>query len=328
MAPQFQDGLQPALQLVEGHFDDIDAMAVSPLAWDQEYEQIGRGRFRGQLTQLLMDRLQLGRVAWSPGVLQRGSAPAGTWVFGLPLLSEGSLHVRRRPAPPGELIAATSRDDIGFTATGRTDIMVVVLPTPLIDRWVQARRGIDGFDVKLPSPRWQVSAAEMARRAHALCDLLQTLKAHSDAYSTAPALSQVETQIFDAILDMIPSAEIIEPLHSRARIARAVLQLLHERLDNPPSITELCLAAGSRERTLYLSCVEAFGRPPALLLAELRLNAAHRALMHPGRATSVTAVAAHYGFNHFGRFAATYRRQFGELPSATHAKARGRRPSG
>src|ERR1700733_12266583 len=104
-------------RLFEGRFDDVDAMAASPLAWDQEYEQIGRGRFRGQLTQFLMDRLHLGRTCWSPGVLQRGSAPSGTLVFGLPLAAEGSLHVRRRPFLPGELLVATSHDDIGFAAS-------------------------------------------------------------------------------------------------------------------------------------------------------------------------------------------------------------------
>lgn len=309
-------------RLVEGRFDDIDAMAASPLAWNQEYEQIGRGRFDGQLTQLILDQLQLARVVWSPGVLQRGSAPEGTWVFGLPLVAEGTLHVRRRPVRPGELIAATSRDDVGFTATGRTDAMVVVLPTPLIDRWMQARRGVEKLDVNLPSPRWQIPTEEMNRRASALSGLLQHLtKESNDALGNN--LSQVEARIFDAILDMIPSAEVIEPLHSRARIAREILKLLHARLDNPPTITELCLAVGARERTLYLSCVEAFGRPPAMLLAELRLNATHRALSRPRKHTSVTAVAALYGFTHFGRFAATYRRQFGELPSVTFAKARG-----
>jgi len=274
------------------------------------------------LTQLVLGRLQLGRESWSPGVLQRGSAPAGTWVFGLPLAAEGSLHVRRRPAPPGELIAATSRDDIGFAATGPTDLMIVVLPTPLIDRWVQARRGIDRFNLDLPSPHWRVPPAEMTRRANALSSLLQTLVIRTDDHVNQRALSHVESQIFDVILDMIPSAEVVEPLHSRAAIARAVLKLLQERLDDPPSVTELCLAVGARERTLYLSCIEAFGRPPARLLAELRLNAAHRALMHPGKETSVTAVAAFYGFTHFGRFAEVYRRQFGELPSATFANAR------
>ena len=65
-------------QVIEATFDDIDAMAVSPLAWDLEYEQIGRGRFHGQLTQVVLNSMQLGRVLWSPGVLQRGAAPVGT----------------------------------------------------------------------------------------------------------------------------------------------------------------------------------------------------------------------------------------------------------
>ena len=322
MAPKPLNGEPSGRRIVEGRFDDIDAMAASPLAWDQTYEQIGRGRFQGRITQLLLDQVQLARAVWSPGVLQRGSAPKGTWAFGLPLVAEGSLHVRRRPAAPGELIAATSRDDVGFAATGPTDLMIVALPTSLIDRWVQTRRGIDRFDLDLPSPRWQVPADEMARRARTLSSLLEALTTESDDLLTDQVLPRIESQIFDVILDMIPSAEIIEPLHNRASIARAVFAVLNERIDDPPSITELCLAVGAKERTLHLSCVEAFGRPPAKLLAELRLNAARRALLHPRKQTSVAAVAMLYGFTHFGRFADIYRRQFGELPSATFGKAR------
>ena len=183
------EGLPSNSRVLEGSFDDIDAMAASPLAWNVEYEQLGRGRFQGQITQILLDRLQLGRVVWSPGVLQRGAAPVGTWVFGLPLAAEGSLHVRRRPARSGELLAATSQDDVGFTATGRTDLMVVVLPTPLIDRWVQARRGIDKLDVNLPSPRWQVPADEMTRRALTLSGLLHTLTTYPGEFSGGSSLS-------------------------------------------------------------------------------------------------------------------------------------------
>ena len=185
------DELLPKAQLVEGRFDDIDAMAASTLAWDLEYEQIGRGRFDGKLTQLMLDRVQLTRVVWSPGVLQRGAAPVGTWVFGLPLMSEGSLHIRRRPVRPGELLAASSRDDVGFTATGPTELMVVVLPMSLIDRWVQARRGIDRFDVDLPTPRWRVPTSEMSRRASVLSSLLQTLKAQPDEIGRASCRERV-----------------------------------------------------------------------------------------------------------------------------------------
>lgn len=316
------------MQVIQATFDDIDAMAASPFAWNQQYEQIGSGRFHGRLTQLVLNSAQLGRCVWSPGILQCGVAPEGTWVFGLPVSAKGTLHVRRRPVQPGELLSATSRDDIGFAATGETDIMVTALPVPMIDRWMQARRGVDQLDTRLPAPRLAVSVAEIRARALALSQVLESMMTQPAALGAGTAMSLLESRIFDVILDMIPSAEAIEPLHHRARIARDMLAIMKESREFPLSITDLCVRTGARERTLFLSCVEAFGKSPARLLVELRLNAARRALLHPDTGTSVTRVATHYGFTHFGRFAENYLRQFGELPSATLARAGGwRRPA-
>jgi AraC family transcriptional regulator, ethanolamine operon transcriptional activator len=323
MTPRSSHTEPPSLQVVAGEFDDIDVLAASAAEWDQEYEQIGRGRFYGRLTQLVLEQLQLGRLNWFPGVLQRGAAPKNSWVFGLPIKAEGSLHVRRRPVQNGEILAATSRDDVGFTATGATELMVVVLPNDLIRRWMQARRGTNGMDPDLPPRHWAVPSAELALRSSALSTLLNELLDQSEVEVTTGLLTRVESRISDAILDMIPSAETVESLHNRARIARAVLQMLHDRLDDPPSVTEICEHVGAKERTLYLSCVEAFGRPPAQLLLELRLNAVRRALVNPANGTTVTGAASQFGFTHYGRFASLYFRHFGELPSAALAKAIG-----
>jgi len=179
------------------------------------------------------------------------------------------------------------------------------------------------MDPDLPPRHWAVPSAELALRSTALSTLLNELLDQSEFEVTTGLLTRVESRISDAILDMIPSAETVESLHNRARIARAVLQMLHDRLDDPPSVTEICEQVGARERTLYLSCVEAFGRPPAQLLLELRLNAVRRALVQPMIGTSVTGAASHFGFTHFGRFASIYFQRFGELPSATLAKSLG-----
>jgi len=322
-----QDDL-PALQVVEGVFDDIDELAAAAVEWDQEYEQLGRGQFHGQLTQLVLGHIHLNRERWSPGVLQRGAAPKGSWVFGLPLKAKGSLHVRRRPAKDGELMTGTSRDDIGFVATGPTDLMIIVLPTTLIDRWMHARRGDDGVDPHLPPRHWAVPGMEMGLRAQKLSRLLNEVLDRSQVEVTADLLKHLESRVSDTILDMIPSAETIEPLHSRGTIARAVLRILRERLNDPPNVTDLCELTGARERTLFLSCVEAFGRPPAQLLLELRLNAVRRALTHPKNGTRVTSAASQFGFTHLGRFSSMYARQFGESPSATLANSLGIRPTG
>jgi AraC family ethanolamine operon transcriptional activator len=201
-------------QLVTGVFDDIAALAASPLDWDQEYEQIGRGQFRGQITQLILDKLQLGRISWAPGVLQRGTAPKNTWVFGLPIKSEGSLHIRRRPVKRGELLIATSRDDAGFTATGSTELMIAAIPNNVIRQWMRVRRGDIGLNPDLPPRHWAVSNAEMARRSRALANLLNDCVAGSNVEVSAGLIYHLESKVADMIFDMIPSAEIIEPVKS------------------------------------------------------------------------------------------------------------------
>lgn len=322
MAAPPQDAAPLGL-VIKADFDDIDAMASSPLAWQQQYDQIGRGKFRGSLTQFVAKSIQLGRVQWSPGVLQRGMAPADTWVFGLPLKSAGTLHARRRPAQPGELLAATSRDDVGFAATGDTDLMVAVLPEKLIETWMQTRRGAVRVDSTLNSPHLGLSPREMTRRSMTLAALLDAMLHRNGTPISEGVLKRIEDGICSIVLDIIPSAEAIEPLHHRARIARELLAILRENIEHQLTITDLCERVGAKERTLFLCCVEAFGRPPMQLLTELRLNGVRRALTNPENGTSVTQAATSFGFTHFGRFAQGYSRQFGELPSVTLARATG-----
>jgi transcriptional regulator GlxA family with amidase domain len=60
-------------------------------------------------------------------------------------------------------------------------------------------------------------------------------------------------------------------------------------------------------------------------LRRVRLAQARADLEAPGPNTSVTNVAYDCGFSHLGRFAQEYARRFGESPSETLRRARGRR---
>src|SRR5690606_8249237 len=76
------------------------------------------------------------------------------------------------------------------------------------------------------------------------------------------------------------------------------------------------------ERTLNKHFRIFLGVSPMRYLQQLRLAAARETLLTGQAGLSVTEVAKHFGFNHFGRFAAQYRRSFGEAPSATLGNAR------
>jgi transcriptional regulator GlxA family with amidase domain len=102
-----------------------------------------------------------------------------------------------------------------------------------------------------------------------------------------------------------------------AAIARAV-DLLHERPAEPWSSTVLARAVHVSLRSLQAGFHKHVGKPPMTYLRDLRLRGIHVELVRaaPG-ATTVESVAYRWGMLHMGRFAAAYRREFGEAPSQT-----------
>jgi adenylate cyclase len=69
------------------------------------------------------------------------------------------------------------------------------------------------------------------------------------------------------------------------------------------------------------------GTTPLGWTRRMRLARARRALLHAGPEDSVTDIALSNGFAQLGRFAAEYRRAFGELPSRTMSKGERATPS-
>ena len=108
---------------------------------------------------------------------------------------------------------------------------------------------------------------------------------------------------------------------------RRAEEFLREHLDMPFSSRALCQATRMSERSIELLFKDAYGISPRTWSQLARLNAARLDLLRNDIQTvSVTTVATRWGFYHFGRFSAAYRRLFGEAPSVTLLNRR-RRPS-
>jgi AraC-like DNA-binding protein len=104
---------------------------------------------------------------------------------------------------------------------------------------------------------------------------------------------------------------------NRFRLARRAEAWMRDRLAEPFSVPEVCLALGVSRRELEYSFHAAFGESPRAFLESLRMNAVRTALKRAGDGRSVTDVVLAHGFNHLGRFAERYRLMFGERPSET-----------
>jgi AraC family ethanolamine operon transcriptional activator len=85
----------------------------------------------------------------------------------------------------------------------------------------------------------------------------------------------------------------------------------------PVHIAELCETLGVSRRTLHRAFVDVRGNPPITCLRRKRLDDVRGALLTADPGAKVSDIARAHGFFELGRFAASYRRTFGEKPSKT-----------
>jgi len=103
----------------------------------------------------------------------------------------------------------------------------------------------------------------------------------------------------------------------------ALVDLLHSRRAELLHASDLARMAGLDERQLRREFSAFFGISVGRYLRVRRLNDVRRELANPmSHIESVTQAATKHGFYDLGRFAANYRRTFGENPSATLSRTR------
>lgn len=109
----------------------------------------------------------------------------------------------------------------------------------------------------------------------------------------------------------IPSSPQLKPTTvTRIHHAR---EILHFRLENPPSLVELAQIVGISDRTLRYGFKALFGTTVFNYLKQKRLERAEQLLRNGGG--TVAEIANLLGYSHLGHFAAAFKRQFGITPS-------------
>jgi adenylate cyclase len=103
---------------------------------------------------------------------------------------------------------------------------------------------------------------------------------------------------------------------------KRALVYMNGNLANRVTMAELASASAVPERTLFRHFRQFLGLSPLAYLHRLRLNAAKSMLSNTTNNAAIADIAISCGFTHLGRFAAEYRRLFGEAPSVTRQRVR------
>jgi AraC-like DNA-binding protein len=131
--------------------------------------------------------------------------------------------------------------------------------------------------------------------------------------------------IYEHLLAMIDSVA----LPSRPRVlpafhrVRAAEEIMHDHGEDPLSMVDLAERLGCSLRSLQMAFHDVHdGLSPRQVYNQIRLQRARQKLLEASRQDQVTRIALDAGFHHLSRFAQTYARTFGELPSETLARRR------
>lgn len=135
------------------------------------------------------------------------------------------------------------------------------------------------------------------------------------------SLARDDADLAGQVIAMVQQARNTQQLPSsyaaRSRIVRRGEELIRARLDNPPSVTELCEATHASRRLLFYAFKEILGRSPSSHSKVLRLHRARSRILSRQNEPCVQQIAYELGFLHPGQFAIDYARLFGESPRQT-----------
>ena len=284
----------------------------------------GHGQFRARLTQIVLHRLRLSAGEEELPRIALVTVPAGMVLVALPIGGRPSPIWGGIETRAGEMVALGPGERAHARTGGPCGWGAIQVPAQDL---VQYGRALSGAGFAVPrAARWRPPPAagrdfrDLHRAAIRMAD------ARSVALIDIEAAHGLEQQLIHALIECL-SAESAGEETPTARRHRGVLTRFEDLLQAEPfpRMTEICGALGVSERMLRECCKRHLGMSPRRYCRLRRMQQVHRALRSiDPRTASVFEVARRYGVGNLGRFAASYRALYGELPS-NHFAATSRR---
>lgn len=299
--------------------NDLDQMSQAFVRWDHRLEQLGRGRFHGQIQFVDRDGLQLLDVSTNLDVRCRGARPPDTYTFSPIQQSNAKALWRGRSLRPGMINVVGPHHEMDHRTNGDYHHTAITVRRDLLDRASSALLGADAADLLGGDQAPQVDLRRSEALAARLRADLRSLVSSGAAEPSPNGVGFDPSRLVAALLHTLAAGRIAGPFRTTPSHRRRVVREAEEfALAAPAAVTvlQLCELTGVSERTLHYAFMEVTGLAPKAYLKTMRLNRVRAELTRasPGH-DRIEAIARRHGFHRPGNFAADYRRLFGELPS-------------
>ena len=318
---------RPAVQ--KFHHRDIDKQAARLTGYDQSYQQLSRGPFRGTFTTCDVDpELSLFFEKTNQVLYQNAMVPRDYYAVGLLMNTDRTLVLNCEPFPRGAAFILPPGSEMEGISSPVMKICIVHVSCALLQRALQHQYR----ELNLFSPDYlPYILIRNEKETRPLISILEDFHSGADNAHLSLESTKQLTALKNALVETICAVFITKKEHGRSKSGITTItrrhRLFHDALDiikdnirEELTVGKLCEELTASRRTLEYVFNENVKMSPARYIRALRLNNIRREILSMEPAT-LGDIAAKWGIWHLGRFSRDYYRLFGELPSATRGGA-------
>jgi AraC family ethanolamine operon transcriptional activator len=291
-----------------------------------EYRQLTAGPYRGHFRELAVGQQRIVSESQTQTVLKQGVMAPGTCTVSFAATADVRGTFSEYPISTEVVYFCPERTEFDLRHSGTAASIYFSFAQ---DDFL---RDAVALDERYWSTRTRTFFAarrigQLAAFAEALMQRLKQAHTPLPPGRLAPTIIANALAAFDRSEVEGPFDERNVLLRRRAlRIVRRARDYIDQALDShqPPTIVDVCRHAGVSQRSLQYCFLEALALTPIAYLRSARLHRARAELRDGAAGLKVGDVAARWGFWHLSKFAGDYQKLFGELPSDTLLRRRGR----
>jgi len=306
--------------LVNQSFSDMSTLGDA-IEWELDFRQIEAGKLDARALLIAGVQNLILRVEFNRKFHQRGCPPPEVITFGFPDFRIGPLRWNGESVEAGSLLnfnngrldGVNPRNLAGYTLSFPLVVLEDVADVVGIELDVAGSLRAKSFwppeDAEHDLLRSNLRLLEIAGKS--MDESEQRLKETRELLDFDLAVSVVR------ILGHGQRQVNGKTASFRAAARRRALEWIDDPEQLPVSVPELCRSVGASQATLARAFAEEFGVSPKRYMRAKLLTSVRHDLLRSNAGILIADIANRYDFWHMGRFAAEYKKQFGELPSET-----------
>ncbi len=308
-----------ALQSIQGTYNSIEehCLATVAMGWETDFHQLDLGHGCSRLRAVATEKVVLMRVDFSNRMHQRAKLVEGCQTFGILNGPQKSGKIGPRVLDSNSLLLMDPRYGLDAVVESNFSAYTFSVNDDCLRKLAEV--------YQLPDPVSEAARAGSERE-------LPSQQLTAIRSSLEEALLQSETHVAQEMTRSLIESEIpgmvlrcwfgandrpSPQARNRTRVLRKALDYIAAFPQEPLTVERLCMASAGSMSTLERAFAEHFGVSPKRYLMLSRFSGVRRALLNITDTRSITSVANEWGFWHMGKFAADYKRIFGQLPSET-----------